>query len=86
MSGANLINTLANYHLQQVLLANTIGDWEDIYDSLDEQVSYPDADQTRPAISLACAESQSRMLILGPEIMGSRGEIGEGCTVDLVTL
>ncbi|GFZ42312.1 Major facilitator iron-regulated transporter B [Saitozyma sp. JCM 24511] len=68
VSGAIWTNTLPTYQ-QELLPSDTVDDWEDIYNSLDVQLSYPIGDPTRTAISLAYAEAQSRMLIAGTAIM-----------------
>ncbi|WVQ83191.1 hypothetical protein IAT38_005330 [Cryptococcus sp. DSM 104549] len=55
--------------LQKLLPADTVADWESIYDDLDVQLSYPMGDPTREAIMAAYAEAQSKMLIAGTAVM-----------------
>ncbi|KAL7418265.1 hypothetical protein Q5752_006721 [Cryptotrichosporon argae] len=55
--------------LQNLLPADTVDDWEDIYNSLDEQLAYPLGDPTRIAIQDAYAIAQEKMLIAGTAIM-----------------
>lgn len=69
VSGAIWTNTLPAA-LQSLLPAETVDMWEDIYDSLDVQLSYPVGDPTRTAIAAAYAVAQTRMLIAGTAIMG----------------
>ncbi|KAK8849835.1 hypothetical protein IAR55_005171 [Kwoniella newhampshirensis] len=68
ISGAIWTHTLPGA-LQRLLPAESLADWETIYDSLDVQLSYPIGDPTREAIMWAYAEAQSRMLIAGTAIM-----------------
>ncbi|WWC71792.1 uncharacterized protein I206_105751 [Kwoniella pini CBS 10737] len=68
ISGAIWTNTLPSA-LQQFLPAETLDQWEDIYESLDLQLSFPMGDPTRTAINEAYAEAQRRMLIAGTSIM-----------------
>lgn len=44
--------------------------WQDIYDSLDVQLSYEVGTETRTAIIAAYAEAQRNMLIAGTAIAG----------------
>ena len=69
ISGAIWTHTLPGA-LQRLLPESVLGDWEIIYDSLDVQLSYEIGTPERDAISLAYAESQSKMLIAGTAIMG----------------
>lgn len=55
--------------LQRLLPAESVDDWEDIYDSLDVQLSYELGTDTRTAIMDAYAVAQSKMLIAGTCIM-----------------
>ncbi|TRM68043.1 major facilitator superfamily domain-containing protein [Schizophyllum amplum] len=68
VSGAIWTNTLPGA-LQKYLPAESLADWEDIYNSIDVQLSYPVGDPTRTAIQLAYGDAQSRMLIAGTAIM-----------------
>ncbi|WRT70442.1 uncharacterized protein IL334_007440 [Kwoniella shivajii] len=68
ISGAIWTNTLPA-KLQEFLPAETVDLWEDIYEDLSIQLSYPMGDPTRTAINLAYAEAQRRMLIAGTAIM-----------------
>ena len=68
VSAAIWTNTLPAA-LQRLLPAETKYLWEDIYDSLDVQLSYPLGDATRSAIMEAYAEAQRRMLIAGTSIL-----------------
>ena len=56
--------------LQRLLPAETVGDWETIYEDLAVQLSYEVGDPTRYAIQMAYAEAQSKMLIAGTAVMG----------------
>ncbi|KAM0750275.1 MFS general substrate transporter [Meredithblackwellia eburnea MCA 4105] len=69
ISGAIWTNTLPQA-LQQYLPADTVDLWEEIYEDLDTQLSYPIGDPTRIAIQEAYAVAQTRMLIAGTAIMG----------------
>ncbi|EIN11845.1 MFS general substrate transporter [Punctularia strigosozonata HHB-11173 SS5] len=68
VSGAIWTNTLPGA-LQKYLPADTLPEWEDIYNDLAKQLSYPVGDPTRTAIQHAYAEAQSRMLIAGTAFM-----------------
>ncbi|WWD20464.1 hypothetical protein CI109_104940 [Kwoniella shandongensis] len=68
ISGAIWTHTLPNA-LERLLPAESLPDLQDIYDSLEIQLSYPIGDATREAIMYAYAEAQSRMLIAGTAIM-----------------
>lgn len=68
ISGAIWTHTLPAA-LKRLLPASAKADWEDIYDSLDVQLSYPRGHPIRHAIALAYAEAQTRMLIAGTAIM-----------------
>lgn len=68
ISGAIWTHTLPAA-LQRLLPAESLPDWQTIYEDLDVQLSYPVGDPTREAIMLAYAEAQSRMLIAGTAIM-----------------
>lgn len=68
VSGAIWTNTLPEF-LQRYLPEESLPEWQDIYDSLEVQLSYPMGDPTREAIMSAYAEAQSRMLIAGTSIM-----------------
>lgn len=69
ISGAIWTNTLPGA-LQRLLPASVAAEWEDIYDSLDVQLSYDRGTDVRDAIIAAYAEAQTRMLIAGTAIMG----------------
>ncbi|KAF9630677.1 putative siderophore iron transporter mirb protein [Lasiodiplodia theobromae] len=68
ISGAIWTNTLPKA-LQEYLPAETVDQWEAIYDDLTVQLSYPIGDATRDAIIKAYALAQQRMLIAGTAIM-----------------
>ena len=68
ISGAIWTNTLPGM-LQSMLPNSTVDQWEDIYDSLPLQLSYPMGSETREAIMYAYAATQKRMLIAGTAIM-----------------
>ncbi|EIW66653.1 hypothetical protein TREMEDRAFT_70004 [Tremella mesenterica DSM 1558] len=68
ISGAIWTNTLPKY-LKEYLPEETIDSWEDIYNDLDQQLSFPMGDPTRTAINEAYAVAQSRMLIAGTAVM-----------------
>jgi hypothetical protein len=68
ISGAIWTNTFANA-LQTMLPADVVEDWEDIYDDLTVQLSYPVGSEARNAIGLAYGYTQKRMLIAGTAIM-----------------
>ncbi|KAB8071016.1 siderophore iron transporter mirB [Aspergillus leporis] len=68
ISGAIWTNTLP-VKLQELLPDDTKSQWQDIYDSLDVQLSYPVGSDTRNAINQAYALSQRNMLIAGTAIM-----------------
>lgn len=55
--------------LQRYLPAETVGDWESIYEDLDTQLSYPKGTATRYAIERAYALAQGHMVICGTAIM-----------------
>ncbi|KAF2156312.1 putative siderochrome-iron transporter [Myriangium duriaei CBS 260.36] len=55
--------------LQRLLPADALDSWQDIYDSLDVQLSYGRGDPVREAIGLAYADAQSKMLIAGTAVM-----------------
>lgn len=68
VSGAIWTNTLPRM-LQQYLPADVVGQWADIYDSLDLQLGYPVGSAARDAIIQAYAMAQRNMLIAGTAIM-----------------
>ncbi|OTB00205.1 hypothetical protein M426DRAFT_47614, partial [Hypoxylon sp. CI-4A] len=68
ISGAIWTNTLPD-NLQRLLPESAKADWEDIYDSLDVQLSYPIGSDVRTAIINAYAQTQTYMLITGTVIM-----------------
>lgn len=68
ISGAIWTNTLPEA-LQRLLPEESLEVWEDIYDSLDVQLSYPFGDPTRDAIAAAYGEAQKTMLIAGTSIL-----------------
>ncbi|KAI6089958.1 MFS general substrate transporter [Hypoxylon rubiginosum] len=68
ISGAIWTNTLPN-SLQRLLPDDAKADWEDIYDSLDVQLSYPMGSDVRSAIIEAYAQTQTYMIIAGTVIM-----------------
>ena len=68
ISGAIWTHTLPG-NLQRLLPKAAKSNWEEIYDSLDVQLSYPMGTPTRRAIALAYADSQGKMLIAGTAIM-----------------
>ncbi|PYI31847.1 MFS general substrate transporter [Aspergillus indologenus CBS 114.80] len=69
VSGAIWTNTLPQ-KLRQYLPADTLDQWEEIYESLDVQLSYPVGSETRIAIQNAYASSQRNMMIAGTALMG----------------
>ncbi|KAJ5489730.1 Siderophore iron transporter mirB [Penicillium diatomitis] len=69
VSGAIWTNTLPQ-KLRQMLPDETKEMWQDIYESLDVQLSYPVGDPTRIAIQNAYASSQRNMMIAGTAVMG----------------
>ncbi|KAL0257650.1 hypothetical protein SLS55_006813 [Diplodia seriata] len=68
ISGGIWTNTLPKA-LQEFLPADTVDQWETIYDDLTVQLSYPMGSATRDAIIKAYALAQQRMLIAGTAIM-----------------
>ncbi|XXH03770.1 hypothetical protein Hte_010176 [Hypoxylon texense] len=68
ISGAIWTNTLPD-SLQRLLPDEAKADWEDIYDSLDVQLSYPIGSDVRSAIIEAYAQTQTYMIIAGTVIM-----------------
>ena len=68
VSGAIWTNTLPQ-KLQELLPSDVVSQWEDIYDSLDIQLSYPVGSVTREAIIQAYALAQRNMLIAGTAVM-----------------
>ncbi|OTA55134.1 putative MFS siderophore transporter [Hypoxylon sp. EC38] len=68
ISGAIWTNTLPD-SLQRLLPDSAKADWEDIYDSLDVQLSYPIGSDVRSAIIEAYAQTQTYMIIAGTVIM-----------------
>jgi hypothetical protein len=52
-----------------MLPESSAGQWQEIYDSLPLQLSYPMGSETRTAIMYAYAATQKRMLIAGTAIM-----------------
>ncbi|KAL1718488.1 major facilitator superfamily domain-containing protein [Schizophyllum commune] len=68
VSGAIWTNTLPGA-LQKYLPEDALADWEDIYNDIDVQLSYPVGDPVRTAIQEAYGDAQSRMLIAGTSIM-----------------
>ncbi|KAL2816440.1 siderophore iron transporter mirB [Aspergillus cavernicola] len=69
VSGAIWTNTLPQ-KLREYLPAETQGQWEEIYESLETQLSYSVGSATRIAIQDAYAFSQRNMMIAGTAIMG----------------
>ncbi|KAL3483756.1 major facilitator superfamily domain-containing protein [Aspergillus germanicus] len=69
VSGAIWTNTLP-VKLRRYLPADTVDQWENIYENLDVQLSYPRGSATRIAIEKAYAISQRNMMIAGTAIMG----------------
>lgn len=69
VSGAIWTNTLP-VKLREYLPAELKDQWEDIYESLDIQLSYPVGSPGRIAIQNAYAFSQRNMMIAGTAIMG----------------
>jgi len=69
ISGAIWTHVLPN-ELQRLLPADTVADWEAIYEDLDLQLSYEKGTATRDAIIAAYSAAQSKMLIAGTAIMG----------------
>ncbi|KAL1749002.1 major facilitator superfamily domain-containing protein [Schizophyllum fasciatum] len=67
VSGAIWTNTLPDA-LQKYLPAEALPDWQEIYDSIDVQLSYPVGDPVRTAIQAAYGDAQSRMVIAGTAI------------------
>lgn len=68
VSGAIWTNTLPQ-KLRELLPAETKDQWEEIYESLDVQLSYPVGSETRIAIQNAYAWSQRNMMIAGTAVM-----------------
>lgn len=68
ISGAIWTNSMPGA-LQKYLPESALGDWETIYDSLDEQLSYAKGTPVRDAIIKAYAMAQTRMLTAGTAIM-----------------
>jgi hypothetical protein len=68
ISGAIWTNTLPGM-LQSMLPEATVGQWQEIYDDLAVQLSYPMGSPTRVALQYAYAATQKRMLIAGTAIM-----------------
>ncbi|KAJ5946776.1 siderophore iron transporter mirB [Penicillium verhagenii] len=68
ISGAIWTNTLPGM-LQSMLPDDSVDQWQEIYDSLPLQLSYPMGSETRTAIMYAYAATQKRMLIAGTAIM-----------------
>ncbi|KAH1600288.1 hypothetical protein KXW27_003679 [Aspergillus fumigatus] len=68
ISGAIWTHTLPGA-LQRLLPDSVKADWQTIYDSLEEQLSYERGTLIRQAIALAYASTQSKMLIAGTAIM-----------------
>ena len=68
VSGAIWTNVFPNA-LLKYLPEESQADWEDIYDSLDVQLSYPVGDATRIAIQKAYAIAQQDMVIAGTAFM-----------------
>ncbi|KAI1379297.1 MFS general substrate transporter [Hypoxylon crocopeplum] len=68
ISGAIWTNTLPD-SLQRLLPDEAKADWEEIYDSLDVQLSYPIGSDVRSAIIEAYAQTQTYMIIAGTVIM-----------------
>jgi MFS family permease len=68
ISGAIWTNTLPQ-KLQEYLPEDAQPLWEDIYSSLEVQLSYPVGSETRDAIIAAYAMAQRNMLIAGTAIM-----------------
>ncbi|KAJ6103225.1 siderophore iron transporter mirB [Penicillium sp. IBT 16267x] len=68
ISGAIWTNTLPGM-LQSMLPESSADQWQEIYDSLPLQLSYPMGSETRTAIMYAYAATQKRMLIAGTAIM-----------------
>lgn len=68
ISGAIWTQLLPKY-LQQNLPAETVDSWEDIYESLDVQLSYPVGDATRTAIATSYEQTQQWMITAGTIFM-----------------
>ncbi|KAL2848920.1 siderophore iron transporter mirB [Aspergillus pseudoustus] len=68
VSGAIWTNTLP-VKLREYLPVETRDDWQNIYENLEVQLSYPRGSATRIAIENAYAVSQRNMLIAGTSIM-----------------
>lgn len=68
ISGAIWTHTLPGA-LQRLLPADSLDQWEAIYDSLDVQTEYPMGTPIREAIMLAYAETQRNLVIAGTCIM-----------------
>lgn len=68
VSGAIWTHLFPSY-LIKYLPAESADAWEDIYDSLDVQLSYPVGDPTRNAIAHAYADTQTRMVAAGTAFM-----------------
>ncbi|PYH48090.1 putative MFS siderophore iron transporter [Aspergillus saccharolyticus JOP 1030-1] len=69
VSGAIWTNTLPQ-KLRAYLPADTVDRWEEIYEDLDVQLSFPVGSETRIAIQNAYASSQRNMMIAGTALMG----------------
>lgn len=69
ISGAIWTHTLPGA-LQRLLPADSVDQWQAIYDSLDVQTEYPMGTPVREAIMLAYAETQRNLCIAGTAIMG----------------
>ncbi|KAI0114245.1 MFS general substrate transporter [Hypoxylon sp. NC0597] len=69
ISGAIWTNTLPDI-LQRLLPDSAKADWEDIYDSLDVQLSYLMGSDVRSAVIETYAQTQTYMTIAGTVIMG----------------
>ncbi|KAJ5802283.1 siderophore iron transporter mirB [Penicillium pulvis] len=68
ISGAIWTNTLPGM-LQTMLPESSADQWQEIYESLPLQLSYPMGSETRTAIMYAYAATQKRMLIAGTAVM-----------------
>jgi hypothetical protein len=68
VSGAIWQGTLPGA-LQRFLLAESLSDWESIYEDLDMQLSYPKGTETRLAIEKAYSLAQQHMVICGTCVM-----------------
>ncbi|KAF2102359.1 MFS general substrate transporter [Rhizodiscina lignyota] len=69
ISGAVWTNTLPGA-LQKYLPASALPDWEDIYNDLDTQLSYPMGSPTREAIIKSYGLAQRNMCIAATAVMG----------------